>query len=195
MAMSGGFGAVGGMCLFALGAGLTMIFASIAFSCFLTIVAESSEGVKEIQSWPSLLDWFGSFLAFAVAVIVSAFPGWAIGRLLPRDELTQTLVIAASMLVSFPVIVLSQLDVGSMWGVLSPRVLKSMLRCPFSWMTFFVQTAMIAAAWIAASLFALGFGVNPLIVAAPLGTIGLFLYARLLGRLGWRLAEVMPEPT
>jgi DNA-directed RNA polymerase subunit M/transcription elongation factor TFIIS len=195
MAMSGGLGAVGGMCLFALGAGLTMIFASIACSCFLTVVAESSEGVKEIQSWPGLLDWFGSFFAFAVAAIMSAFPGWAIGHFVPHDGLVLTLVIAGSVLVSFPVIVLSQLDIGSVWGVLSPRVLKSMLQCPFSWLTFLVQTAAIAAAWIAASLFALGFGFNPLIVAAPLGTIGLFLYARLLGRLGWRLAEAMPEPT
>jgi DNA-directed RNA polymerase subunit RPC12/RpoP len=195
MAASGGFGAVGGMLLFALGSGLTMIVASIAFSCFLTVVAESSEGVKQIHDWPGLLDWFGSFFTFVVAAIMSAFPGWAISQLLPRDELALALVVAGSILLSFPVIVLSQLDVGSIWGVLSPRVVKSLLRCPFSWMTFLLETAAIAAAWIAGTELTARMGFNPLIPAALLGTIGMFLYARLLGRLAWRLAEVMPEST
>jgi predicted Zn finger-like uncharacterized protein len=195
LAMTGGLGAIAGMLLFALGAGLTMIFASIAFSCFLAVVAESSEGVKQIENWPSLLDWFGNFFAFAVAAMVSAFPGYAISFLLPQDELIQTIVIAASVVASFPVAVLSQLDIGSIWGVLSPRVLQSMLRCPFSWLTFFLQSSVIAGACIAATIFAAEFGLHPLVVAAPLGTSAMFLYARLLGRLAWRLAETMPEPT
>jgi hypothetical protein len=195
MAMAGGMGAVGGMCLFALGAGLTMIFASIAFSCFLTVVTESSEGVKQIQNWPSLLDWFGSFFALVVAAMVSGFPGYAVSFLLPPDEILMTIAIAASVVISFPVIVLSQLDVGSMWGVLSPRILQSMLRCPISWFTFLVQSALIAAACIAATIYAAEAGWHPLSAAAPLGTAALFLYARLLGRLGWKLAETTPEPT
>jgi hypothetical protein len=172
-----------------------MVTAAIAFSCFLAVVTESSEGVKQIQDWPSLMDWFGNFLALVIAAMVSGFPGYATSFLLPQDEIVRTIAIAASVVVSFPVVVLSQLDVGSMWGVLSPRILQSMLRCPISWFTFLVQSALIAAACIAATIYAAEAGWHPLLVAAPLGTTALFLYARLLGRLGWRLAETMPEPT
>jgi len=193
LAMAGGMAAAAGMCFFAVGGALTMIACSTAFSVFLTIIAESSEGVKQIQSWPNIFDWFGHFFAFAVAAILSAFPGWLVAHLLPHDEMLVTTVISIGVVVSFPIIVLSQLDIGSIWGVLSPKVLKSVLRCPFSWMTFYVETGAVAAVCIASTLFAIENGWNPVMIAAPLGTAASFLYARLLGRLGWLLAEKLPE--
>jgi DNA-directed RNA polymerase subunit RPC12/RpoP len=192
MASSGGLGAVGGMCIFALGCALTMVCASITFSMFLTIVAASSDGAKEIQEWPIVFDWFGDFFAFAVAAVMSAFPGWPIAKLFP-EEPVQTVAFGASMVIFFPLALLSQLDIGSMWGILSPRILKSLLKCPFSWLTFYVETGTMAAACVVATRYAAQQGLNPMIAAAPLGAITLFLYARLLGRLGWRLAEAMPE--
>jgi hypothetical protein len=192
-ASSGGMAALAGMCIFALGCALTMVCSSVAFSMFLTIVSESSDGTKEIQNWPIIFDWFGDFFVFAVATMMSALPGWAISRFVPGGELVATAIITASMVICFPIAVLSQLDIGSMWGILSPHVLKSVARCPFSWVTFFVETGVIAAVCVAATYFVAREGINPMIAAAPLGATGLFLYARLLGRLGWRLAEAMPE--
>jgi hypothetical protein len=70
-------------------------------------------------------------------------------------------------------------------------VLKSLLRCPFSWLTFYVETAAIAGVCLAAAALVADRGWNPLAVLTPLVVAALFLYARLLGRLGWRLAETM----
>jgi hypothetical protein len=74
-------------------------------------------------------------------------------------------------------------------------VLGSVARCPFSWLTFYVETTMIVGACLAAGVFAIILNINPVMVLAPLGTLALFLYARLLGRLGWRLAEALPAKT
>jgi DNA-directed RNA polymerase subunit RPC12/RpoP len=192
-ASSGGMGALAGMCLFAFGSALTMICASVAFSYFLAIVSETSEGAKRIQNWPYIFDWFGDFLVLAVAAMMSALPGWAIAHFITDEPLLKTATIAASMIMCFPLIVLSQLDIGSMWAILSTRVLRSMLRCPFSWLTFYAETTAIIATCIAVTEFAARSGYHPLMVAAPLGAVSLFIYARLLGRLAWRLAEAMPE--
>jgi hypothetical protein len=192
-AAAGGMGAVAGMCLFAVGCVLTMVVVSIAFSMFIAIVAESSEGAKEVHNWPPFLDWFGDFFVFAVAAVMSGFPGWAICYLLPLDPLIETAIFAASIVICFPIAVLSQLDIGSMWGILSPKVLKSLVRCPFSWLTFFLLTGVLAFVCIGATYLAAQLQIGLVLIAAPLGTAAFILYGRLLGRLAWRLAETMSE--
>jgi DNA-directed RNA polymerase subunit RPC12/RpoP len=192
-AASGGMAAIAGMCLFAAGCILTMVVTSIAFSMFLAIVAESSEGSKQVNNWPPLLDWFGDFFVFAVAAVMSGFPGWAICYLLPLDPIVEAAIFFASVILCFPVAVLSQLDIGSMWGVLSPKVVTSLGRCPFSWLTFFVLSGLLAFLFIAATYFAARLQIGLVLIAAPLGTAAFILYGRLLGRLAWRLAEATAE--
>jgi hypothetical protein len=186
---SGGFGAFYGVVFVAIGSILTVIIAAAALSFFLTIVTESSEGNRETENWPPVHDWFADALLVAVAAMVSGMPGWAIANFAVSQPLHQAAAVAAGIVASFPVILLSQLEIGSPWAILSPAVLKSLLRCPFSWLTFYVETTALIGGCLAAAAFVGNSGWNPLVVLAPLGTAALFLYARLLGRLGWRLAE------
>jgi DNA-directed RNA polymerase subunit RPC12/RpoP len=192
-AASGGMAAIAGMCFFAVGCVLTMVVVAIAFSMFIAIVAESSEGSKAVHNWPPFLDWFGDLFVFLVAAVMSGFPGWALCYLLPLDPLLEIAIFAASIVICFPITVLSQLDIGSMWGVLSPKVVKSLARCPFSWLTFFVLTGLLAFVCIAATYFAAQLQIGLVVIVAPLGTAAFILYGRLLGRLAWRLAEAMSE--
>lgn len=189
MAATGGFGAVVGMCFFAGGCVSGMVLTAIAFSMLLVIVADTSAGAKQVQNWPPLHDWFGDFFVLVVAVMMSGFPGWAICHVLPGHDLTQAAIFAASIVVCFPITLLSQLEIGSMWGVLSPKVVKSLFICPFSWMTFFVLTALMAAALIGTAYGFAKLGINPIFILAPMGVAMFLLYGRLLGRLAWTLAE------
>ena len=83
MAMTGGLGAIAGMCFFAIGCVFTMLAASAAAGALLQIVTESAVGNREIENWPSLLDWFGSLLFLGVSGIMSAVPGSAISLIPP----------------------------------------------------------------------------------------------------------------
>jgi DNA-directed RNA polymerase subunit M/transcription elongation factor TFIIS len=185
LAMSGGMGALAGMCIFVVGCVATMFCSSLTASSLLAIIGESSDGNKEIQSWPSVFDSFGDLLLFAVAGMVSAFPGWLVGHFAVAQIEYKVLAIATGMLLVFPVILLSQLDIGSMWAVVSPKVLRSMARFPFSWLMFYIESALITAGCLAAAYS------GSLWVLVPVAVAGLILYARLLGRLGWRLAEAI----
>jgi hypothetical protein len=78
-----------------------------------------------------------------------------------------------------------------MWGVLSPKVVKSLVRCPFSWLTFYFLTGLLAFVCVAATYFAARLQIGLVLIAAPLGTAAFILYGRLLGRLAWRLAETV----
>jgi hypothetical protein len=58
-----------------------------------------------------------------------------------------------------------------------------MLRCPLSWLTFYLETTVIVTGCLAAA------ATGNLWILVPVAVMGAILFARLLGRLGWRLAE------
>ncbi|HEX5472158.1 MAG TPA: hypothetical protein VFW73_09735 [Lacipirellulaceae bacterium] len=188
-----GYGAVAGMPIVAAGFGLTGLCASAMSAMLIQIVIESSEGNRQVQHWPPLVDWFGSLLYTVTAGMVSAIPGWAIAQIPPlhsQPEMVE-LLSAVSAFVFLPIILLSQLDINSPWGVLSGRVLSSLLRCPFSWALFYLECAAIAAICGVASYYVAWRNPALLVWMTPLYVAAMILASRLLGRLAWRLAEVI----
>lgn len=192
-AMLGGLAALAGMCLFAVGLVMAMICTAGACSVLMQIVMESSEGNRRIHQWPSFMDWFGNLLYGITALMISAVPGSAIAQIpaIQSDQLLSAIVIGAGILICLPIVLLSQLDIGSPWGVLSGRVLASLVRCPFSWTFFYFECAVLATICGAAAYFLTDN--NPMMALrfTPLFVAALILAARLLGRLAWRLAEAM----
>jgi DNA-directed RNA polymerase subunit RPC12/RpoP len=193
LSASGGMGAIAGMCFFAIGCISGFLWLAGAASIIIAIVTESSEGNERVYNWPStsFLDWLPEFGYLLIAVLVSAFPGWLIGQFAVDDPLAKVAVFAVGIMVCLPIVLLSQLDMTSPWGAVSGRVLASLGRCPISWMLFYAEIALLAAAWGAVAYAAVRFVPGLIFVAVPLFVAGLFLYARLMGRLGWKLAETM----
>lgn len=191
-AVAGGMGALYGMCAFAIGIILSLIVLAAACTFVVSIIIESSEGNQRIQYWPDVFDWFANLLYVSVAALVSAFPGWAIAHFATRDSQQVALWIGGSLFVCLPIVLLSQLEINSPWGVLSAKVLASVARCPFSWLLFYLEVAAIVAVCGAVTVFAARSGAGIALWPVPLYVVGLLLFARLLGRLGWRLAEALP---
>ena len=125
---------------------------------------------------------------------MSALPGWAIGHIpgVGDDPRVTALLSAGSILILLPIIMLSQLDINSPAGILSGRILGSLLRCPFSWMLFYFEITVLAAICGGATYLVLEHYPNALLWLVLLYTAAVILFARLLGRLAWRLAEAMP---
>jgi hypothetical protein len=68
-------------------------------------------------------------------------------------------------------------------------VLGAAVRCPFSMMLFYFQSACLLATCAAALIVAGQKNIYCTLVTAPLLVACAIIYARLLGRLGWRLSE------
>lgn len=189
-----GLHAIQGVCLFVLGCVIGVVWLAAAASIFLAIVIESTEGNNRIYRWPSanLIEWLPEMLQFVVAGFVCCFPGWLIAKLAPVGSIEPSMAIAASVAAMLPIVLLSQLEADSPFAVISGRVLTSLARCPFSWLTFYIEFAAIAAGGAAALMFVLQSETWSLAALAPLYVAAMLLAARLLGRLGWKLAESMP---
>jgi DNA-directed RNA polymerase subunit M/transcription elongation factor TFIIS len=170
-----------------------IIWTAALAAIVMSIIVESSEGNDEVEQWPSTnpTDWFGEFFYMLFACVVSPLPGWLVGRLLV-DPIVQVILFIGSMLVVLPAVILSQLDLGSAFAIASPRVIASFLRLPGTWLMFYVEVALILAVCVGMTIFAALLSEYLVAMLVPLYIGATLLAARILGRLGWKLAEAMP---
>jgi hypothetical protein len=159
----------------------------------MSIIVESSEGNDEIHSWPSTnpTDWVGEFFYLVFACLVSPLPGWLLGRFVP-DLPTQVALFIGSVYFTLPVIILSQLEVGSAFAIASPRVIGSFFRVPGSWLMFYVIVGLVLLVCIGATFVAALAGNVFVAGLVPLYIFAIVLCARLLGRLAWKISESVP---
>lgn len=159
----------------------------------MSIIVESSEGNDEIHSWPSTnpADWAGEFFYLVFACLASPLPGWLLGRFVP-DLPTQAILFIGSVYFALPVIILSQLEVGSAFAIASPRVIGSFFRVPGSWLTFYVEVGVVGLVCLGATFVAALAGNVFIAGLVPLYIFAIVLCARILGRLAWKISESVP---
>lgn len=190
---AGGLATFSALMFFVAGMITGVILTGAAGSVLKDIVTESSDGNEQVQVWNTryIVEWFPELLYIVFAVFASAFPGSMIARLTIPDVQWQMVIGGAGAIVLFPLVYLSQLYANSPWAVLSGRILATLGRCPGSWLLFYLESALLWGGCLAAGIVAPIAGVHPVLIV-PLYVAAFLLYARLLGRLGWRLAEAMP---
>lgn len=160
----------------------------------LAIVTESSEGNDRLYDPPNWMSFgFAEAFSVTVATAVSAVPAgltFKIPTIWPMEA--HVALAAAVWLACFPVVLLSSLEEGSPFAVFSPRLASSVFRCSGPWLLFYIESLLLAAAVGGVGMLVLS-GPPAVRLVLPWLAVGWMLfYMRLLGRLGWWLAETMP---
>jgi DNA-directed RNA polymerase subunit RPC12/RpoP len=192
----GGLAAISAMMFFVTGIMITLLVTAVCACVLKAIVTESSEGNNRVENWGTRYvgDWFPELLFLVMALFASLAPGGIAMRLAGGELVMQFLAGAAGAVVFFPIVYFSQLDFNSPWGVLSGRILTSLVKCAGSWIVFYFESALLFGVCLAAGIGAALNGIYP-VLPFPLYVAALLLYARLMGRLAWRVAEALPEST
>ena len=162
-----------------------------AFSLFLAIITDSSEGNDQLDDLPSWISFeiFES-LVVAIAAAVSTVAGWLVAKLAIDAPLeTQWVVGAAGWMLAFPFVLLSSLDIGSPLGIFSPRLFASLFRCAGHWLLFYIVSGLLAGAAAYAAVQLLSRPALAMVVIPSLAVATLLVYMRLIGRLAWWIAE------
>jgi hypothetical protein len=167
--------------------------ASYAAVLGLAIIEGTAAGNDRIESWPepNWRDWMLPFIATLWIAGLSASAGYGAARLLELASVPVPGAMAAFGLALFPVLVLSALESGQVLFPFSVPVLRSMVSWWWAWGLFELLAAAILAAppatgWVL-------FRFSPMaaaLVAGPALAASILIYARLLGRLGWRVSGV-----
>jgi DNA-directed RNA polymerase subunit RPC12/RpoP len=190
---AGQLSAVGGVVLLAASCLIGILVLAAIAGTIICIVTESSEGNDQIHHWPTAnpAEWLLGLIYVLMAGFVSAFPGWLIAQVAAQNAIQRAFLTAGGVLIGFPIVLLSQLELDSQFAILSGKLLASLARCPISWLFFYLESGLLAALCAVPVLFAS----SPLQLIAmftPLLMAAILLYARVLGRLAWKLAETMP---
>jgi len=176
--------------------GTTAFFGALSFMAasagWLAVLKESSEGNDRLYSPPSLIfvDWVGECFYVLFATSMALAPGLLAWRFVPGLVIGVGPGIAtASWLVLFPVFLLSQLYNGSAMEFFSRKVASTLVKRPGQWLLFYAESVVLAAgcAGVVVGLQLLSPAL--VVISVLLVSTSSFLYFRLLGRLGWWLAE------
>jgi hypothetical protein len=165
---------------------------SFAAHCLVAIVEETSAGADQILSWPESdwREWMWHFLHLGYLVAVSISLGFGLSRLAGLWLPQPGWVWALAVLLLFPILLLSSVDANSPFVPLSRRVRRSLIRLGGAWLTVYALSGLLWAALLGAmaGLAQLHEYLMP-ILGGPLLAAALLIYARLLGRLAWRVAN------
>jgi hypothetical protein len=172
-----------------------------AARCLGVIVEGTAAGEDEV-TWPDepMMDWLGRALHLVWLVAFWLAPVALVLRVVRQidPEAPSVLLFLPPVVLFwllFPVSVLSSLSAHSRWVVFRPALVGGLFRVFPATAAFYFSTALLLAglAALGATTFANGlFLLIPVLAVA--GAAGLFIYARLLGRLGWALGRIQaPE--
>jgi hypothetical protein len=112
-----------------------------------------------------------------------------LAQLVAQDPWQTAALTGGTLLLGLPLTLLSQLAGNSTWELIDLKVYGAAFRCPLSMMLFYLETTCSFGVCVVAGVAA--WQVNPYLPLAvvPLVVGCLLIYARLLGRLAWRLSE------
>lgn len=189
--MGGVGGAIGGMSMFVAAVIMSMIWFVIASPNLLAILVDSSDGLDRIENWPSnVFDTMTECFYLIVPTMFCVIPGWFIANAVSNLSLGMSLFVGGVCLLSFPVCLLSTLEIGSPLGVISPSVVRGIFRSLPSTAGVVLLSGLFFTLW--ASAMKLSVHMNSMLlffVAIILGNALLFVYFRLLGRFAWKVSE------
>jgi DNA-directed RNA polymerase subunit RPC12/RpoP len=170
---------------------LVLVWFLIAASTVFTVLRETSEGINEIEEWPSgvFLDWMGDAGWFFCALCMSVTPGAAIVWLLANLEISgkmASMMMPLSIFFVFPFILMSMIETNAIFGMVSWPVLRTLFTATSGWVRFYLTSAVLFAAiacidWLA---FALDIYLGDIVMAMT-QAIAWIVYFRLMGRLAW----------
>src|SRR5690606_14427224 len=166
---------------------------SYAAACCRAILEDTAAGSDRIASWHEqnwrewvlVLAWLG-YLAGVTFVL--AHLSARLAALVGAPSLP---VLLAVGWVAFPIVLLSSLEANSMLLPLSGPVLHSLWRRPGGWLAYYVVSTLVAGVplLLLALLAAASSTFAAALIGAPVIAAALFLFARLLGRLGWLISQ------
>jgi hypothetical protein len=186
--------------LLVLGGLVGVVVLTFAARCFGVIVEQTAAGSDEV-AWPDepMVDWLGRALHLLWLVAFWLVPVALLLRLLrhlaPNGSPALFFLPPVVLFwVLFPVSLLSSYSAVSRWVVFRPAVLAGLFRVFPATATFYLLTAVLISGLGGLSYvtYARNWALLIPVVAAAAAT-GLFVYARLLGRLGGQLRELEPS--
>jgi len=176
------------------------VWFSAVTASLLAITRDTGSGGKQI-SWPSasFTEWMFEGITVVIAVAFSCLPAELLGTITASAGKFQAawpyvFALATLCLVTIhPVVMLSMMHGGSHFSLLSTAVLRSFSLSSKFWITFYQISFFCGIVFYGTGRFLMQGSLSRAAILSPIAIANLFLYYRMLGWLGWHLAELGEE--
>jgi len=178
---------------------LTLWTGSFAASSFLTVVEDTAAGNDRINGWNDggWKDWMAEAMGVVFLAAVVCTAGYGAAKLATLWLETQWFrpVFWAVVFFTFPVVLISSLQAGSVFIPVTWPVLASLSRKLWVWAVYYLLSSAVAAVWLLPVMAGLRAGrwFLTLGLSGPVLAAAVLIEARLLGRLAWRALVYAPE--
>ena len=171
---------------------------SFAAANFLCIVEGTAAGANEIREWPepSWRDWVPKMVYLGWIASIPLVLSSALAGLLPDEGTWRVLVASGLFCVLYPMSLMSSLEANSPFAIFTWPIIRSLFRNPLDWLAFFAITLLVVLPLVAVPVawFTTRLGewspYTLAMVIGPLAATTVFLVARLLGRLAWKISGI-----
>jgi hypothetical protein len=148
--------------------------------------------------WLVLLTILAATPGYLLLSHAIVFPEWTLSGLSIRLAFVTVLLLFGSVILFFPVLFLSSMESGSYFVVLSKETCRSLINNTGIWLRFYFVSVLLFI-FVCATILVISFVIHHIFIGIflliPIGVFFSLLYARLLGQLGWILAESVRQTT
>lgn len=169
---------------------LTGFVGAYATAHLLPVLVETASGSDHISGWPELgiNDWLSDMFSIAIPISAVAAATYGCAQLVQSLNGPPGPAAVAVFPLILAVALLSSLESGSPGTILTSSILRSIGKHWSAWAMFYAVSTSLLGAWV---ILVVLIGNSPgwaSLVAGPSAAALMFIYARLLGRLGWKAA-------
>ncbi len=184
--------------------GLPLIWISLwtisyACACSLVVIEDTANGNDEIVGWgeQNWREWLLKMAYFGSQWFLAVVVGDLAAHALSRVGVPFLPALTVVTWIAFPIFILSTLEGNSVFTPLTWPIVRSLVTQWWGWGLYYLLTTGVVMGFEAA-LWSLQKWCPELVVAAIFGPVSaalIFIWARLLGRLGWLIVSHAPAST
>ncbi|TWT65968.1 zinc ribbon domain-containing protein [Allorhodopirellula solitaria] len=170
-----------------------VFFAAIVLACGFTIMQSVANDEETVEQWPVTLEpmeWIAPSLFCFAAAGLAYGPGWFVGYMTFGTSLTTVCMAMISTFLILPFVLLSMLDMQSVFMPFSPDVGRSVTRCEEAWGGFYFSSGIVFFFTFLIFVFA-SLLPAPItaVVSIFVGVAATFIYFAMLGRLAHSIGQ------
>lgn len=174
-----------------------LLLGAITVSCAFAILLSVANDHDQVEDWPSMdiFQWIDQLTLVLGSAALVAIPMWVICYLTNSTGLLGVALVMFAIYLLLPFILLSMLDMGSVFTPFSPELARSVSKCQEEWGGFYFSSGLLfivlflfiaMASSIAGSL--------GIVASITLSIFTTFTYFGMMGRLAYTIGQSVNAP-
>ncbi len=174
-----------------------LLLSAITVSCAFAILLSVANDHDQVEDWPSMdiFQWIDQLTLVLSSAALVAIPMWGICYLTNSTGLLGVALVMFSIYLLLPFILLSMLDMGSVFTPFSPELARSVSKCQEEWGGFYFSSGLLFAfLFLFIAMASSVSGSMGIVASITLSIFTTFTYFGMMGRLAYTIGQNVNAP-